>query len=52
MLFRSLIYDDEDFLLAIKEIRFFPENVIKAEMVDGSVEEMGLQPCWPKIVVS
>ena len=43
----DLLYDDEDFLLAIKEIRFFPENVIKAEMVDGSIVEMKLNPCWP-----
>ena len=47
----DLISDDEDFLLAIKEIRFFPENIIKAEMVDGSVQEMALNPCWPKSTV-
>ena len=43
----ALFYDDEDFLLATKEIRFFPENVIKAELIDGSVQEMALNPCWP-----
>ena len=47
----DLISDDEDFLLAIKEIRFFPENRIRAELIDGSVEEMELNPCWPKITV-
>jgi hypothetical protein len=44
----ALFYDDEDFLLATKEIRFFPENVIRAEMIDGSVREMALNPCWPE----
>ena len=44
----ALFYDDEDFLLAIKEIRFFPENVIRAEMIDGSVREITLNPCWPE----
>lgn len=43
----DLISDDENFLLATKEIRFFPENVIKAELIDGSVQEMALNPCWP-----
>lgn len=47
----NLISDDEDFLLAIREIKFFPENVIKAEMVDGSVLEVALNPCWPKNTV-
>jgi hypothetical protein len=44
----ALFYDDEDFLLAIKEIRFFPENVIRAELIDGSIQEMALNPCWPE----
>ena len=44
----KLVTDDEDFLLAIREIRFFPENVIRTEMIDGSVQEMALNPCWPE----
>ena len=43
----DLISDDENFLLATKEIRLFPENVIKAELIDESVQEMALNPCWP-----
>ena len=42
-----LVSDDEDFLLAIKAICFFPDYHIEAEMVDGSRMEMELKPCWP-----
>ena len=43
----QLVSDDEDFLLAIKAIRFFPDYHIEAELVDGSKREMELKPCWP-----
>ena len=43
-----LVADDEDFLLAIKAIRFFPDYHIDAELVDGSRMEMELKPCWPE----
>ena len=42
-----LVSDEEDFLLAIKAIRFFPDYHIEAELVDGSRMEMELKPCWP-----
>ena len=42
----QLVTDDEDFLLAIKAIRFFPDYHIDAELVDGSRIEMELKPCW------
>ena len=42
------VTDDEDFLLAIKAIRFFPDYHIDAELVDGSRMEMELKPCWPE----
>jgi hypothetical protein len=42
-----LFSDDEDFLLAIKAIRFFPDYHIEAELVDRSRMEMELKPCWP-----
>ena len=41
-----LVTDDEDFLLAIKAIRFFPDYPVEAELVDGSRMEMELKPCW------
>ena len=44
----QLTSDDEDFLLAIKAIRFFPDYHIEAELVDGSRMEMELKPCWPE----
>ena len=44
----QLVADDEDFLLAIKAIRFFPDYHIEAELVDGSRMEMELKPCWPE----
>ena len=44
----QMITDDEDFLLAIKAIRFFPDYHIDAELVDGSRMEMELKPCWPE----
>ena len=44
----NLVTDDEDFLLAIKAIRFFPDYHIDAELVDGSRMEMELKPCWPE----
>ena len=44
----QLVADDEDFLLAIKAIRFFPDYHIDAELVDGSRMEMELKPCWPE----
>ena len=34
--------DDEDFLLAIKVIRFFPDYHIEEELIDGSSMEMAL----------
>ena len=43
----QLISDDEDFLLAIRAIRFFPDFHIEAELIDGSRMEMELKPCWP-----
>ena len=43
----QLFSDDEDFLLAIKAIRFFPDYHIEAELVDRSRMEMELKPCWP-----
>ena len=43
----KLMTDDEDFLLAIQEIRFFPENIMMVEFVDGSIVEMEINPCWP-----
>ena len=43
----QLVTDDEDFLLAIKAIRFFPDYHIEAELVDRSRMEMELKPCWP-----
>jgi hypothetical protein len=43
----QLVSDDEDFLLAIKAIRFFPDYHIEAELVDGSKMGMELKPCWP-----
>ena len=42
------VTDDEDFLLAIKAIRFFADYHIDAELVDGSRMEMELKPCWPE----
>ena len=44
----QLVTDDEDFLLVIKTIRFFPDYHIDAELVDGSRMEMELKPCWPE----
>jgi hypothetical protein len=44
----QLISDDEDFLLAIRAIRFFPDFHIEAELIDGSRMEMELKPCWPE----
>ena len=44
----QLVTDDEDFLLVIKAIRFFPDYHIDAELVDGSRMEMELKPCWPE----
>ena len=44
----QLVTDDEDFLLAIKGIRFFSDYHIDAELVDGSRMEMELKPCWPE----
>ena len=44
----QLVTDDEDFLLVIKAIRFFPDYHIEAELVDGSRMEMELKPCWPE----
>ena len=43
-----LVADDEDFLLAIRAIHFFPDFHIDAELVDGSKMEMELKPCWPE----
>ena len=44
----QLVSDDEDFLLTIKAIRFFPDYHIEVEQVDGSRMEMELKPCWPE----
>ena len=44
----QLVTDDEDFLLAIKGIRFFSDYHIDAELVDGSRMEMELKPCRPE----
>lgn len=44
----QLVTDDEDLLLAIKAIRFFPDYHVQAELVDGSRMEMELKPCWPE----
>lgn len=43
----QLVSDDGDLLIAITAIRFFPDDHIEAEMVDGSRVEMELKPCWP-----
>ena len=43
-----LVTDDEDFLLAIRAIRFFPDYHIDAELVDGSRMQLELKPCWPE----
>ena len=43
-----LVTDDEDFLLAIKAIRFSPDYHIDAELIDGSRMEMELKTCWPE----
>ena len=43
-----LVTDDEDFLLAIRAIRFFPDFHIDSELADGSRMEMELKPCWPE----
>jgi hypothetical protein len=44
----QLVSDDEDFLLAIKAIHFFPDYHIEAELVDESRMKMELKPCWPE----
>ena len=44
----QLVSDDEDFLLMIRNICFFPNYHIEAELVDGSRMEMELKPCWPE----
>ena len=44
----QLVSDDEDFLMTIKAIRFFPDYHIEVEQVDGSRMEMELKPCWPE----
>ena len=43
-----LVTDDEDFLLAIKAIRFSPDYHIDTELIDGSRMEMELKTCWPE----
>ena len=43
----QLFSDDEDLLMAIKEMRFFPDDHIEAELVDGSRVEVELKSCWP-----
>ena len=43
-----LVSDDEDFLLAIRAIRFFPDYHIETELVDRNRIAMELKPCWPE----